>query len=148
MSSKASNVSKTFGQSIILDASKTVSGSITSSVLTLTPPPTNVATGSSVLTVAAVKSGIVTQTPAANSTLTLPSASLILAGFPQAQVGSTLSLSVINLAAATFTTTIAPDSSTGTMVGTAVIAPLTSGRIRIRFTSVTSGSAAYVAYVV
>lgn len=147
MSSKASNVSKTFGQSIILDASKTVSGSITSSVLTLTPPPTNVATGSSVLTVAAVKSGIVTQTPGANSTLTLPTAAAILAGFPQAQVGSTLSLSVINLAAATYTTTIAPDAGSS-MVGTAAIAPLTSGRIRIRFTSVTSGSAAYVAYVV
>lgn len=147
MSSKASNVTKTFGQSIILDASKTVSGSISSAVLSLTPVPTNVATGSSVLTVAAVKSGVITQTPAANSTLTLPSASLILAAFPQARVGSTLSLSVINLAAATFTTTIASDAGSS-MVGTAVIAPLTSGRIRIRFTSVTSGSATYVAYVV
>lgn len=147
MSSKASNVTKTFGQSIILDASKTISGSTASSVLILTPVPTNVATGSSVLTAAAVKSGVITQTPAANSTLTLPSAASLLAGLPQAQVGSTLSLSVINLAAATFTTTIAADAGSS-MVGTAVIQPLTSGRLAIRFTSVTSGSAAYVAYVV
>lgn len=147
MSSKASKVTKTVGQSIILDASKTVFGSTNSSVMTLTPVPTNVATGSSVLTVAAVKSGVVTQTPAANSTLTLPSAANLLAALPQAQVGSTLTLSVINLAAATFTTTIASDSGSS-LVGTAVIDPLTSGRVRIRFTSVTSGSATYVAYVV
>ena len=147
MSSKASNVTKTFGQSIILDGSKTVLGSTTSTTLALTPVPTNVATGSSVLTVAAVKSGVITQTPAANSILTLPSAASLLGVFPQAQVGSTLSLSVINLASVTFTTTIAADSGS-TLVGTAVIAPVTSGRIRIRFTSVTTGSATYVAYVV
>lgn len=147
MSSKASNVTKTFGQSVILDGTKTVLGSTTSVVLSLTPTPTIVASGSSVLTVAATTSGIIAQNPSANSTLTLPSASLILAAFPQAQVGSTFLLGVINQATATFTITLAADSGSS-IVGSGIIPPLNSYGFRIRFTSVTPGSATYVAYVV
>lgn len=145
MSSKASNVTKTFGQTIILDNSKNILGSTAAAPLVLTPAPTSVATGSSVLSVAAVKSGLVSQTPEANSTLTLPTAEALLAAYPSAVVGASLKVGVINLAAATFNTTIAADSGS-TMVGSGIVAPLGSKQFTIRFTDVTTGSEAYVVY--
>lgn len=145
MSSKASVLSKTVGQQIILDASLTKTGSVTQVSLFNTPAAVNVATGSAVLSVAQTTSGLITQTPAANSTLTLPTAAALAALFPNDTIGSAFDLRVINLAGATFTTTIAADAGSS-LVGNGVIPPASARLFRVRFTNVSSGTEAYVAY--
>lgn len=142
MSSKAALVTKTINQLIVLDSSKLKSGSSSGVLLRKIPASATIATGSATLTVSQMSSGTLVQTPAANSTLTLPSAAALVAAFDGTSVGDAFDFKVINLAAATYNTVIAVPAS-GTLVGTATVAPVTSGRFTVRFTNVTSGSEAY-----
>lgn len=147
MSSKASVLTKTVRQQIILDPSATKLGSTSAVTLTATPAAVTVASGSAILTTAQVLSGLITQTPAANSTLTLPTAAALTASFPSTQIGDTFELRIVNLAVATFTCTIAADAS-GSLVGNGVVSFASSGRFRVRFTNVSAGTQAYVVYAV
>lgn len=147
MSSKASLLRKTSKQVNIIDGSLTKLGKTTAVSLTSTPAHEVVATGSATLTSAQVLKGIITQTPAANSTLTLPTAALLAGAFGFPKIGDTLSLTVINLAAITFTTTLAAAAGE-TMVGNGVVAPVSTGRFIIRFTNVTPGAQDYTVYAV
>ena len=101
------------------------------------------ATDTATLTAAQIVNGVLVATPTANATLTLPNAALIDAAVPNARVGSTFDLALVNAAAATFTAAFA--LSTGvTNGGNAVIslAATTSAMFRFRKT----GDAAYVVY--
>lgn len=101
------------------------------------------ATDTATLTAAQIVGGILVATPTANATLTLPTAALIDAAIPNARVGSTFDLALINAAAATHTAAFA--LSTGvTNGGNAVVslAAATSALFRFRKT----GDAAYVVY--
>ena len=75
----------------------------------------------------------------------LPTAALLAGAFEFPKIGDTLSLRVINLAADTYTTTLAA-SSGETMVGNGVVAPVSTGRFIIRFTNVTPGAQDYTVY--
>lgn len=145
MSSKASILSKTVGQQIILDASLTKIGSVSQVSLFDTPAAVTVATGSATLSTAQTISGLIAQTPAANSTLTLPTAAALEAIFPNASIGASFDLRVLNLAPATFNTTIAADAGSS-LIGNGVIPPASARLFRIRFTNVSAGTEAYVAY--
>jgi hypothetical protein len=101
------------------------------------------ATDTATLTAAQIVNGMLVATPTANATLTLPTAVLIDAAIPNARIGSTFDLALVNAAAATYTAAFA--LSTGvTNGGNAVIslAATTSALFRFRKT----GDGAYVAY--
>ena len=147
MSSKASVLTKTVRQQVILDSSATKIGSTSAVTLTSSPASVTVASGNATLTATQVLSGLILQTPAVNSTLTLPTATALTASFVNTQVGDTFEIRVVNLASATYTSTIAADAS-GSLVGNGVVSFASSGRFRVRFTNVTSGSQAYVVYAV
>lgn len=101
------------------------------------------ATDTATLTAAQIVGGILVATPTANATLTLPTAALIDAAIPNARVGSTFDLALVNAAAATYTAALA--LSTGvTNGGNAVVslAAATSALFRFRKT----GDGAYVVY--
>lgn len=95
------------------------------------------------LTAANIKSGIITQTPSAARAITLPAAADLLALFPNAVVGSSFEIIVINLAANTHVITMTA-SGTFTIVGLATVQPATSATFRVVFTNVST--AAVVAY--
>lgn len=145
MSSKASLLQKTSRQLNIIDASSTKLGKTTAVSLTSTPAHSTIASGSATLTSAQVLAGIITQTPGENIILTLPTAALLAGAFGFPRIGDTLSLRVINLAADTYTTTLAA-SAGETMVGSGVVAPVSTGRFMIRFTNVTPGAQDYTVY--
>lgn len=65
------------------------------------------ATDTATLTAAQVVNGMLVATPTANATLTLPTAALIDAAVPNARVGSTFDLVLINAAPATYTAAFA-----------------------------------------
>lgn len=147
MSSKASILRSTSKQQNIINGTLTKLGSTSAATLISTPTHVNVATGSATLTAAQVLAGIITQTPAANSTLTLPTATALATAFGFPRIGDALVLRVINLASATFTTTIAQDAAE-TMVGNGVVSFASTGRFLIRFTSVTPGAVDYTVYAI
>lgn len=145
MSSKSSLTSKTFGKISAVDATSIKIGSTSKVTLKKMPAPVTIATGNATLTAAQVLAGTIVQTPAANSTLTLPTAAILVATFPRVAVGDAFEIRVMNLAAATYTTTVGAGSG-NTIVGTAVAQPLTGLRATVRFTSVGSGSEACTVY--
>lgn len=101
------------------------------------------ATDTATLTAAQIVNGMLVATPTANATLTLPTAALIDVAVPNARVGSTFDLALVNAAAATYTAAFA--LSTGvTNGGNAVVslAAATSALFRFRKT----GDGAYVVY--
>jgi hypothetical protein len=118
------------------------SGNNNETILSYSAAP-QTATDTATLTAAQIVGGILVATPTANATLTLPTAALIDAAIPNARVGSTFDLALINAAAATYTAALA--LSTGvTNGGNAVVslAAATSALFRFRKT----GDAAYVVY--
>ena len=118
------------------------SGNNNETILSYSAAP-QTATDTATLTAAQIVGGILVATPTANATLTLPTAALIDAAIPNARVGSTFDLALINAAAATYTAALA--LSTGvTNGGNAVVslADATSALFRFRKT----GDAAYVVY--
>lgn len=147
MSSKGSKISRTFGQLNIIDSSATKTGSTSRVVLRKTPASVTVATGSATLTGAQTVSGVIYQVPAANSVITLPSAASLITQFGSVSVGDTFNLTLINGAAATYTSTIAVPAS-GTLVGSGIVAPVSTQTFAVRFTNVTASSEAYTVYTV
>jgi hypothetical protein len=147
MSSKGSQISRTFGQLTLIDSSATKTGSTSSVVLRKTPASITVATGDATLTVSQAVSGIISQTPAADSTLTLPSASALITQFGGANVGDTFNLTIINQAAATHNSILAVPGS-GTLVGSGIVAALGARTFAVRFTNVASGTEAYTVYTI
>lgn len=145
MSSKSSFTPKSFGSLKVTNTSEFKIGSTSGSPVTRRPAPVTVATGNATLTAVQVKAGVILQTPAANSALTLPTAALLVASIPSATVGDSIDISIINLAAVTFTSTLVADAS-GSLVGVGAVAPLGSALFRIRITSVTASAEAYVVY--
>jgi hypothetical protein len=101
------------------------------------------ATDTATLTAAQIVGGMLVATPTANSTLTLPTGALIDAAVPNARIGSTFDLALVNAAAATYTAAFA--LSTGvTNGGNAVVslAAATSAMFRFRKT----GDGTFVVY--
>ena len=101
------------------------------------------ATDTATLTAAQIVNGMLVATPTANATLTLPTAVLIDAAIPNARIGSTFDLALVNAAAATYTAAFA--LSTGvTNGGNAVISLAAATSALFRFRKTAEG--AYVAY--
>ena len=101
------------------------------------------ATDTAALTAAQIVNGMLVATPTANATLTLPTAVLIDAAIPNARIGSTFDLALVNAAAATYTAAFA--LSTGvTNGGNAVISLAAATSALFRFRKTAEG--AYVAY--
>lgn len=82
------------------------SGNNSETILSASDAP-QTATDTATLTAAQVVNGMLVATPTANATLTLPTAALIDAAVPNARVGSTFDLALINAAAATYTVAFA-----------------------------------------
>jgi len=76
-----------------------------------------------------------TFTASAIHTLTLPTAALLAAAVPGALAGTSLEFHVINPSGASVTVAA---GSGGSGLGTLVVATLTSGHFRVRFTSATA----------
>lgn len=101
------------------------------------------ATDTATLTAAQIVNGMLVATPTANATLTLPTAVLIDAAIPNARVGSTFDLALVNAAPATYTAAFA--LSTGvTNGGNAVVSLAAATSALFRFRKTAEG--AYVAY--
>ena len=101
------------------------------------------ATDTATLTAAQIVGGILVATPTANATLTLPTAALIDAAVPNARIGSTFDLALVNAAAATYTAAFA--LSTGvTNGGNAVVSLAAATSALFRFRKTAEG--AYVVY--
>jgi len=82
------------------------SGNNSETILSYSDAP-QTATDTATLTAAQVVNGMLVATPTANATLTLPTAALIDAAVPNARVGSTFELALINAAPATYTAAFA-----------------------------------------
>ena len=117
----------------------------------VTPAPTVLADSNATITVAQLKSGLLTITPTASRTLTLPTAALSAAFLTT--IGDSLEFTVINSGADTFHVILAPGAS-GTAVGFMTVrdsdattaSDTGSGRFLVRQTNVTSGAEAYTIY--
>ena len=98
------------------------------------------------ITAADVVGGILVRTPGAASADVLPTSTLLVAEIPNAFIGSTLQLKIINRSGANDITLSA--GSGGTLIASsAVIAANTSALVYIRITSIDGGSPTYVAYL-
>lgn len=86
------------------------------------------------LTASQLRNHIVDSTPTGNITLTLPTGANLDAAFQQLQNGQGFEWSVINLAAATHTVTVAANTA-HSVVGNMVVQPGTSGRFLSRKTA-------------
>lgn len=96
------------------------------------------------LVAADVLKGILTSTPAANITLTTPTAALMVAADMDVAVGRGFEFTVINLGGAN---TITLAAGTGvTLVGVAVVAALSSARFYARYVNISSGTQAVTIY--
>jgi len=79
---------------------------------------------------------IVTMTPTANRTLTTPTGAEIIAELgPQAKIGQTFEVNVVNLAASTYTVTFTAGASGVTVTGAAAVAAATGGTFTGRVAS-------------
>jgi hypothetical protein len=101
------------------------------------------ATDTATLTAAQIVNGMLVATPTANATLTLPTAALIDAAIPNARVGSTFDLSLVNAAAATYTAAFALGAGI-TNGGNAVVSLAAATSAMFRFRKTADG--AYVVY--
>jgi hypothetical protein len=82
---------------------------------------------------------IVTMTPTANRTLTTPVAADIIAELgPQAKIGQTFEVNVVNLAASTYTVTFTAGATGVTVVGAAAIPAAGGGTFTGRMASATT----------
>lgn len=116
----------------------------------ITPAPSGLSDAATTVTVAQLRTGILTMTPTAARTITLPTAANMAAVLTS--VGDTLDFSVINLGADTYALTIATPSTS--LVGAALVKDSTtstdatpgSGMFRVRMTNITSGTEAYSTY--
>jgi hypothetical protein len=122
-------------------------GSASSQTPRLTPAPVALADAAATLTATQVSSALFVMTPTASRVVTLPTAAL-LAGVLN-RVGESLDLSVLNLGGTGLLVTLAAGSG-GSVVGLATVAPVADSNgaslFRLRMTSVTASSEAYVVY--
>lgn len=124
-------------------------GSTTTTQVVVTPPPVALADAAVTLTVADLKSGLLTITPSTTRVLTLPTATL-MADFLKV-IGDSVEFTVINSGADTFHATVAAGSG-GSIVGLADVrdsdataaSDTGSGTFRIRQTAI--DTPAYVVY--
>lgn len=92
-----------------------------------------------VLTAAQSVGSVVTMTPTANRLLTTPTGAEIIAELgPQAKVGQTFQVNVVNLAASTYTVTLTAGASGVTVTGVAAVAAASSGTFIGRVASATT----------
>jgi len=109
------------------------------------------------LTIADILKSIFTITPTVDRTLTLPTAALAVTGISGVEIGDAIDFIIINNSTPTNEAFIMIANGTGSSItGNTAIAPASnnvstfytsgSGTFRIRFTNITGGSEAYVAY--
>lgn len=98
-------------------------------------------------TAAQLLGGEFTMTPGAARNFTLPSAADLLALMPNAKIGTSFRVKILNLAAATHAITVVASASitNGGRAGDLTIAYATTAEFEIRFTVITAGSEAAVA---
>lgn len=138
-----------FGAVNILGDARLRTGSTSEAQITIVPAPSAMADAAATLTIAQVKSGLLTMTPSAARILTLPTATSMVTYLKN--IGDSADLTIINLGADTMHITLAAGTG-GSVVGLAVVrdsdptaaSASGSGTFRIRVTGVTSP--AYVAY--
>ena len=112
---------------------------------TITPATVTTATAVT-LTVGQIKGGLILEDPNGGAaTATLPTAALLVAAMPGAQIGTSIYFDVRNTADASETLTVAVGSG-GTASGTMTIAQNNAKRFVLRFTNVLSGTEAYTLY--
>lgn len=144
MSGHSYQVSKSFGALFVDGPVKT--GSSTSVPIVTIPGAVSVS-ATATLTAAQALSGVVTVPSSAGAavTLTLPTFTQLQSAIPNAQVGDSFLLTVVNLMTATYSVTVAADGTHGTLVGSGTIlyGP-TSGTFRVVITNV--ASPAYIVY--
>lgn len=86
-----------------------------------------------------LNSRIFDMTPTANRTLTTPTAAEIIAGLGDYAVGTQFTITVVNLASATYTITLAGGTDV-TIVGAATVDAASSGTFKVIVTSSTTVS--------
>lgn len=86
-----------------------------------------------------IDSKIFKQTPSAARTLTTSTAALLVAAATDYAVGTSFDFSIINLAAASYSITLAGGDGV-TIVGLATVAPVTSAMFRVVIDSATAAS--------
>ena len=96
-------------------------------------------------------SGVIVRDPnGASRTDTLPTAALLVAGFPGVKVGQVVEVYIVNGADAAETITLAEGTGgsfdANQTAASRLIGQNASKNIRIRFTNVTAGAEAYVIY--
>lgn len=105
---------------------------------------TALGTGSQTLVTANVQDGILTSTPAAAATFTLPTAALLVAGSYGGLVGQGFEFTIVNLSGSNAITVAA---GTGvTLVGAVVVATSSSGTFYAMYTNVSAGTEAVTIY--
>jgi hypothetical protein len=109
-------------------------------------PPTMLANANATLTTTQLLTKILVITPTNIRTLTLPTAANAVAGVIGARVSDALNVYIINTGVSSIATVNLSMGTGGTMVGNNTVNNATSGRFKLRFTNVTSGSEAYTVY--
>jgi hypothetical protein len=99
------------------------------------------------LTAAQSVGAVVVHTPTSNKTVVTPIGTAILAELgPQAKVGQTFELTIVNLGGSTHTSTLTAGASGVTVTGVAAVSPGTSGTFIGRVADVTAGSESVIFY--
>lgn len=106
--------------------------------------PTSLTNANATLTMSQLLTNIFTITPTLLTTLTIDTASNLVASLTFVQINDSIDFSIINLATL-FGLTVAVGSG-GTLVGSGSVGTSSTGTFRLRFTNVTSGSEAYSLY--
>lgn len=101
--------------------------------------------GTATLTIAQLLTKIIDGTPTAAATYTLPTAALLVAGIPNAQVGDSFTFYVNNKSAGANTITLAAGTG-GTADGTLTVAQDVIRPFFVIVTNITAASEAYFAY--
>jgi len=119
------------------------------------PTHTSLSDANTTVTIAQLKTGILSGMPTTDKTLTLPTAALSVAGLTGVAVDDALEFTIINKANTESHFTVAMGTG-GTLEGNDLIAPKEnalatykasgSGTFRMRFTNVTASSEAYTVY--
>jgi len=110
--------------------------------------PVTIATATSVtITAGQVLNGLILDDPSGGAqTATLPTAALMVAACPGAQIGSTIRFVIRNTADAAETITVAGGTGSTTTGNTLTIAQNAQKEFLLRFTNITPGSEAYTLY--
>jgi hypothetical protein len=149
MSSQSTRVKAEFAALSLIVDKRLSTGSSTETVPFYFPAPTALSDAAATITVAQIKTGILTMTPTTSRTITLPTATLMSAFLDEA--GKCIDIAVINSGADATAIVVAPGTG-GTLVGAGTVrdsdataAPAAGSAIfRIRMTDVSTP--AYILY--